>query len=55
MRGISRRGVIGAPILLAGCRNRSEYFGNYAAPSRRVLKFALGLEPDGLVQTPRAV
>jgi ABC-type oligopeptide transport system substrate-binding subunit len=47
-RGISRRGVIGAPILLAGCRKRFEYFGNYAVPGRRVLKFALGLEPDGL-------
>jgi ABC-type transport system substrate-binding protein len=45
---ISRRGMIGAPILLAGCRKRSEYFGNSAAPARRVLKFALGPEPDGL-------
>ena len=45
---ISRRGVIGVPILLAGCRKRSEYFGNTAAPLRRVLKFALGPEPDGL-------
>jgi ABC-type oligopeptide transport system substrate-binding subunit len=45
---ISRRGVIGAPILLAGCRKRSDYFGNTTPPQRRVLKFALGPEPDGL-------
>jgi oligopeptide transport system substrate-binding protein len=45
---IARRSVIGAPILLAGCRRRSEYFGNNAPPRRRVLKFALGPEPDGL-------
>jgi oligopeptide transport system substrate-binding protein len=45
---ISRRGVIGASVLLAGCRKRSEYFGNTAPPSRSVLKFALGPDPDGL-------
>ena len=45
---ISRRGVIAAPILLVGCRKRSEYFGNTAAPPRQTLKFALGPEPDGL-------
>ena len=45
---ISRRGVIGAPILLAGCRKHSEYFGNNTPPSRRILKFAFGSEPDGL-------
>jgi ABC-type oligopeptide transport system substrate-binding subunit len=45
---VSRRGVISAPILLAGCRKRSEYFGNTKPPSRRILKFALGPEPDGL-------
>jgi oligopeptide transport system substrate-binding protein len=45
---ITRRGVIGVPILLAGCRKRSEYFGSNAPPPRRVLKFALGPEPDGL-------
>ena len=45
---ISRRGVIGAPILLAGCRKRSDYFGNTTPPPWRVLKFALGPEPDGL-------
>ncbi len=45
---ITRRGVIAAPILLAGCRKHTEYFGNNAPPSRQVLKFALGPEPDGL-------
>jgi ABC-type oligopeptide transport system substrate-binding subunit len=45
---ISRRGVIGAPLLLAGCRKRSAYFGKNTPPARPVLKFALGPEPDGL-------
>src|SRR5215470_12446812 len=36
---ISRRGVIAAPIVLAGCGRRSEYLGNTVPPSRRVLKF----------------
>jgi len=45
---ISRRGVIAAPIVLAGCRERSDYFGNAAPPPRRVLKFALGPEPTTL-------
>ena len=45
---ISRRSLIGAPILFAGCGKRPSYFGNNAPPRRRVLKFALGPEPDGL-------
>ncbi len=45
---ITRRSAIGAPLLLAGCGKRSEYFGSNARPPRRVLKFALGPEPDGL-------
>lgn len=44
---ISRRGVIGAPLLLAGCRANSAYFGNTAPPARRILKFG-GPEPDVL-------
>src|SRR5690349_14286334 len=45
---ISRRGVIAAPIVLAGCGKRSDYFGNAAPPPRRVFKFALGPEPTTL-------
>lgn len=44
---ISRRGLIGAPLLLAGCGKQSGYFGNTAPPPRRILKFG-GPEPDGL-------
>lgn len=45
---ITRRSVIGAPMLLAGCSKHLPYFGNNASPTRRVLKFALGPEPDSL-------
>ena len=51
---ISRRGVIAAPILLAGCRKRSEYFGNTAVPPRRSLKFALGPEPMASIRPASA-
>src|SRR5690348_15392317 len=44
---ISRRGVIAVSVL-AGCGNRSDYFGNLAPPSRRVFRFALGPEPTTL-------
>ena len=46
---ISRRGILGgAPLLLAGCGKKAEYFGNTAAPPGRTLTFALGPEPEGL-------
>ena len=46
---ISRRGVVAAPILLAGCGKRPEYFGNTRpaalAPDSKI---RVGPERDGL-------
>ena len=45
---ISRRGILAAPLVLAGCASASPYFGRTTPPSSQRLVYANGEEPSSL-------
>jgi ABC-type transport system substrate-binding protein len=45
---ITRRGVLGAPLSLAGCRRRDPYFGKPTPPRSQTLTYEIGGEPGTL-------
>ena len=45
---ISRRGILAAPLVLAGCASASPYFGRTTPPGSQRLVYANGEEPSSL-------
>src|SRR5215475_13299895 len=43
---ITRRGVLAAPLVLAGCGRRDPYFGKSIPPGRQTLVYEIGGEPS---------